>query len=686
MRVPIEWLKQYVTIRLSPKALAERLTMAGIAVTGIEEINGEPVFDLEVTPNRADCLSIIGVAREVAAVTGQRLRLAYSVQRVADSKNLRRAASREPRVTIKIEDRTGCSRYIGRLIERVTVKPSPEWMQRRLIACGARPINNIVDITNYVLLEYGQPVHAFDFSRLSQSTLLVRRAQPNEPITTLDGVARKLSPDTLVIADAARPVAVAGIMGGVGSEVTDRTTTVLLESALFDPILVRRTARKLGLASESSYRFERGVDPAGVETASARAANLICELAGGIQRQGLDVGSAKTARPWISVELSRLNRWLGTRLSAPALRTGLARLSCRVASSGAGETLRVNPPSFRRDLSTEVDIYEEAARLIGYDRIPSTLPAGPLLGGSSETTAQFWRTHSLKCLCASVGLTETINWSLVSEADLARCGYSSAQAVRLANPLSQDHAWFRPGLLIGLLQTVRRNVTRGVSDVAIFEVGAIMPLEEVAERLQLGIALTGFWTQEWQTKIACDFFRLKGLVEALLERLCQGSVEYVPASHAWSEPGQAATLRLGGRPLGSLGQVARSITHALDIEQGVWVAELSVEAMGTVRKSTATIHTPTTVPAVKRDLSLFVDARTPFQDLDRAIRETGAPMATRVMLIDRYTGKQVPSGQCSLTFSIEYRDPSRTLTATEVDAVHERIRQTLATRFRATLR
>jgi len=366
MRVPLEWLKEFVTIRDTPEALAGRLTMAGLEVVGIERVNGEPVLDLEITPNRADCLSILGVAREVAVLTGQRLKLPG--QETGDRRQGKRGRTRLMShvscLKIVIEDRAGCRRYIGRLLEGVRMGSSPAWMQRRLAACGLRPINTVVDITNYVLLETGQPLHAFDFDRLAQGTIVVRRAQATEALTTLDGVRRTLSPEILVIADAETPVAVAGVMGGVGSEVTPTTRRVLLESAWFDPVTVRRAARRLGLASESSYRFERGVDPVGVETASARAGALIRELAGGEEAAVRDVGAKPSPRRAITVEGPRLNRWLGTRLEAPTIRSTLAQLSCRVASSGMSASMQVTPPSFRQDLTQAVDLYEEVARVM----------------------------------------------------------------------------------------------------------------------------------------------------------------------------------------------------------------------------------------------------------------------------------------------------------------------------------
>ncbi len=702
MKVPFEWLKEYVATRLTPEALAERLTMAGLEVTGIEQVDGEPVLEIEVTPNRADCLSIIGVAREAAILTGQTLKLpgeTAAAGRVratgaAPAKGAvrRSRGDRDPRPVIHVEDREGCIRYIGRLIDDVRVGPSPDWMQRRLIACGARPINNVVDVTNYVLLEYGQPLHAFDFDRLAQGTILVRRARSNESITTLDGVRRVLSSDMLVIADAQQAVAVAGVMGGIGSEVTPHTRTLLLESALFDPVMVRRTARKLGLASGSSYRFERGVDPMGVETASARAASLIRELAGGEELAQCDVGSKPLKRTGIIIDAGRASRWLGMPLSPTAIRTVLARLSCHVASSGAESMLHVGVPSFRRDLTQDVDLYEELARTVGYDRIPASLPTVSLAVRLPEETASYQRAQSLRCLCASLGLTEAITWSLISESDLTRCGYAASDAARLSNPLSQDHAYLRPSLLPGMLRVLCHNLSRGQTDVRIFEIGAVVrhdnePETRELERTRLGIMLSGLWFPDWTTtREACSFWVLKGLIQALTGRLCSGPFTMTAARYPWSDAGESAEARVDGRVVGSAGKLSRQVCEAFDAAQEVWFAELSVAALLAVRRSRDAVTPPTAFPPVKRDLSFLVGETTAFEAVKRTITEAGGALASRVELVDRFTGKQVPAGKYSLTFSIEYRDSSRTLTAAEADEVHQRIGRTLVERFGAVLR
>ena len=688
MKIPLEWLKEYVTIRLAPPALAERLTMAGLEVTGIETVGGEPVLNLEITPNRADCLSILGVAREVAAITGQRLKLPkVQGSRLKGQEEHPRTSNLEPRtpILIRIEDRTGCARYIGRLIEGVCIGPAPDWMRRRLSACGIRPINNAVDITNYVLLEHGQPLHAFDADRLAERTILVRRARAGERLSALDGQALKLSADQLVIADAKHPVAIAGVMGGQDSAVTDRTSAVLLESALFDPILVRRTARALGLATESSYRFERGVDPAGVESASRRAASLLCELAGGRQTASADAGAAPAPRKAIVLEPARVSRWLGREVEAAELRAGLVRLGCRVASGGGSPSLRIIPPSGRLDLKEDVDVIEEVARLSGYDRLPATLPMVRLSAGG-EAAGEYRRAQSVKCLCASLGLTEAITWSLVSESALSRCGFDPGASTRVANPLSQDHRYLRPSLLPGLLQALRRNLSHGASSVSLFEVGHVFPPGS-AERTHLGMLVSGWWLRDWRTSQRSDFWVLKGLVETLLERLCRTNARWRSAEMAWGVLGHGAAVESEGRALGNAGQVASRVLQAADIDGEAWFAELSLDAMLAARRLQAPAAAPAAFPPVKRDLSLLVDERVSFAEAARVIRETAGARAARVELIDRFTkGSHVPAGRCSLTFSIDYRDPSRTLTAEEADALHQRITQALVGRCGATLR
>lgn len=685
MRVPVAWLKEYVSIGPSIQALADRLTLAGLEVTGIDTAHGETMLELEITPNRADCLSLIGLAREIGVLTNQRLKMPSGDGASVRGKAKRAVPARVQRASVRIEDAKACPRYLGRLIDDVRVGTSPAWMQKRLLACGIRPINNVVDITNYVLLEFGQPLHAFDFDRLEKSLVAVRRAASGEKLALLDGTTRTLTTDMLVVADGARAVAVAGVMGGQESAVGPQTRSVFLESALFDPVLVRRTARALGLATESSYRFERGVDPQGVDAASRRAAALILEHAGGEELAVFEAGGKPTTRTGIMVDAARASRWIGKPYSPTAIRTTLARLGCQVASSGAGGAMHVGVPSFRRDLTHDVDLFEELARVEGYDQLPSTLPSVPMTVSMSEDTSRYQRLQSVRCLCASVGLIEAVTWSLISEQELTRCGWAAADAVRVTNPLSQDHALVRPSLLPGLLQAARRNLTQGVPGVRLFEVGTVLQRRGV-ERQALGIILGGVWSRDWRVQEAADFVRLKGVLQAVLSRLCDGAVALEPAPQPWAAPSVSLQVTVGGRAVGTAGHVSPAIAHAIDIERDLWYAELFIDELLAVRRRAAEIQAPPAFPPVKRDLSIVVGQDVPFAALHDAVREAASAWAGRIDLIDRFTDKPVPPGKYSLTFSIDYRDPGRTLTAAEVDAVHRRVSDTLAQRFGAALR
>jgi len=568
-------------------------------------------------------------------------------------------------------------------------------MQRRLIACGARPINNVVDITNYVLLECGQPLHTFDFERLAEGMIVVRRARAGERITTLDGETRTLSAEMLVIADAAQAIAVAGVMGGAESEVTRETRTILLESALFDPVAVRRTARTLGLSSESSYRFERGVDPAGVEAASARAGALITELAEGEEAGVVEAGAKPLKRTGIVVEAERISRWLGMELSPTAIRTSLARLSCQVATVGTGSTLHVGVPSFRADLTQDVDLAEELARLSGYDRVPTAIPRLPIAGAALSGPSPHEQVQALKRLCASLGLCEIITWALIPEAD-------AAGAVRLSNPLSQEQAVLRPHLAAGMLRVVARNLAQGAEGVRVFELGGCFePADAPAgpfppapggatgprEVARLGLAIAGTWQRDWQGRWEADLVLLKGLVEGLVGRRCRRPVEAERAASDWMERGEQMALRVDGTALGCAGRIGLRACEAFGIDAPVWYAELSVDTLLRHGASaTARASPPPAFPPVKRDLSVVVMDATPFAAVRDAIREVGGALASRIELIDRYTGAQTPPGTHSLTFSIAYRHAERTLTSEEVEVLHRRIGEALVSRLGAQLR
>lgn len=692
MRVPLEWLKEFVTVRLAPEALAERLTMAGLEVTGLARVEGELVLDLEITPNRADCLSIIGVAREVAAITGQHLKLpvAQGSRLEARGKNVQPPASslqHRASLKIRIDDRKGCRRYIGRRIEGVRIGPSPAWMQQRLAACGIRAINNIVDITNYVLLEWGQPLHAFDYRLLRGETVVARRAKDKEQILALDGNNYFFWPGALVIADRDRPIAIAGVMGGQETAVNEHTTHILLESAWFDPVTVRRTARTFGLSTESSYRFERGVDLLGVDAASRRAAGLITQLAGGHETAVRDVGTSRPPSVAVSLESARLSDWLGAPIP-PAKVSGILQvLGCRVRRHTSG--WRVQTPSFRRDIRQDVDLIEEVARIWGYERLPSSIPQASVLAQPSATTS-YTRVSNLKSACVGLGLSEVITWALISEPELAKLGVAEG-SVSLANPLSRDHVILRPTLVGGLLQVAARNLAQGASGVRCFELGKVFefPREDrggVREELHLGLLLAGSWERSWQGTQASDLFRLKGIAEQLSQRMTGQSLRAEPVSVRWAEPGRSMRVWMGAQRLGDIGQVARRVCDAYDCDAPVWIAELEAAAFLGAPREDVQAAVPSAFPPVKRDVSFLVDRQVAYAEVDTLIRSVGSPLAAGVSLIDRYTGPTIPSTKHSLTFAIEYRDPSRTLTAEEVDRLHQRIIHALTERFRIQLR
>ena len=674
MKVPYRWLTEYVDVRHSPERLAQQLTMAGSEVTGIATVEDDAVLELEITPNRPDCLSVIGIAREVAALTGRKLRLPVVPRSPVSTA---RPAAHPATLKIRIADIKGCPRYIGRLIEGVHVGPSPAWLAQRLRACGVRPVNNIVDITNYVLWETGQPLHAFDADRLAGGQIVVRRAAAGERLVTIDGKERALDGDVLVIADSRSPVAVAGVMGGRATEVTEQTTRILLESAVFDPLLVRRGARRLGLCSDSSYRFERGIDPAGVDFASARAAHLIAQLAQGHETVVQDVGRKPAPPRAITVRPERLQQWLGTALPPTTMRESLERLGCRVTTY-LTKPWSVQPPSFRRDLVREVDVLEEVARLAGYDRLPARLPQITLT--LPEAPALQRRVDALTCeTMTAAGFDEAVTYRLLSQALIERSGLPVASLVRVSNPLTQEQECLRPSLWPGLLQAAAVNLHRGAAGVRLFELGGVYHREgdRVATVPCVSVLAAGLWDRPWtQGKIASGLPHVQGAVDALLSRLGISGVHVQPAPTGegpWSAEAAWGAFLLDGQTVGGCGEVRRSVAEAFDVKERVWVAELWLDRVLPQVQLTRTYQPLPRHPAIRRDIALIVEPQVTHQAISTVMWRVGRPLVTRIELFDRYHGNQVPAGHHGLAYSLEYRHPERTLTDAEVDAVHAAI-------------
>ncbi len=684
-----EWLGDYVDLPADPEELARRLTGAGLAVEGIEETaDSDTVLDVDVTTNRVDAMNHLGLAREVAVLGGHELAVPeVSLDEAPEP------TSGAVRVTIEAPEL--CSRYAARVIRGVTVGPSPEWLARRLRAIGLRPINNVVDVTNYVLRETGQPLHGFDLAKVSEGRIQVREARPGERLVTLDGEERKLAAGMLVIADAQRPVALAGVMGGAASEVTGATRDVLIESAWFAPGSVRATAKALGMHTDASHRFERGVDPELQAWAARRAAALIAELAGGTVLAGtvdeLAPGfEARHARPAILLDLDRLDAFGGVEVPDGKPSEWLRGLGFEVEPA-AERTLSVTVPSWRLgDVSEAADLYEEVLRIHGYDPIPSTLPA---LGepDSPPTPRQILRGRVRRLLAAS-GFAEAIDYAFYSAEDEAAFpalgeGAGDEAPVLLANPLSELYATMRRSLLPGLLASARFNTRRGAGAVRLFELGTVFGRSadgSVVEREGLGLVCGGVLGTPWEGMEELDLFHLKGVLEALAEDagLAPGAprgLEARPARIAGLGEGAAAELLVDGRRRGVLGRVAGG-EEAFPL----WVAELELAALEVSAdelEAARQVEPPPRLPGIEVDLTLTHSLDVPWAEIDAAIREAAAPELARFGLKDRYRGEGVPAGAVNTTIAFLYHGGERQLTQDEVNARQQALSARLEERF-----
>ncbi len=651
----------------------------------------DTILEIEVTPNRGDWASMIGVARELAAWFGREFRVPRAVPGEGSQPV-------QALTSVTIEDPEGCPRYIARVIEGVKVGPSPDWMARRLTAAGMRPINNVVDVTNYVLMETGHPLHAFDYDRLAENRIVVRRARSGEQITTLDGERRNLTPDMLVIADARCPQAVAGIMGGADSEVTENSTRILLESAVFQPSLIRRTAKNLGLVTEAAQHFQQGADWNMAEYAINRAADLILQLAGGTLAAGLWDAAPNPPAP-VSVRLrhDRVASFLGVEMPVDAQRKTLELLGFTPeAQDDCSTTFRV--PSWRvHDVSMETDLLEELARFYGYDRLPETLP--PVRANAMVFAPYDEPQEKVRRFLADRGLTEVFNWTFSSPALVERAGLpeSFAQLVRLSNPLTENHVGMRTSLIPGLLSVAERNARRGAPGLAVFELGPVFHLPaggEVTpdtlpdEPPALAVLLGGSTPQHWNIPARnYDLYDLKGIVESLAAWL-RVDLRFRPVENPWPlfVPGQAAELLLRDQVVGRAGQVSGRVIRAFDLPFDCCVAELDLRAIFDVPSDLPQFQELPAFPPSTRDLAVLVDRSLPAGDLLEAVREKGGAILRDAKIFDVYTGKQVAPDRKSVAISLVFQSPERTLTDADTQQAFDRIVKHLERKFQATLR
>lgn len=645
------------------------------------------VFELGVTPNRPDCLSIIGVAREVAGLSGGRLkRPVFDLKETGPDIN--------ELTSIDILDPDHCPRYAARVILDVKVGPSPFWLADRLYAAGVRPINNIVDITNFVLMEVGQPQHAFDMDTLDERRIVVKTADEGDRFVTLDGVERIMTPDMLMICDGKKSVGLAGVMGGLNSEIVNETKDVLLESAYFNPVTTRRTSKTLGLSTDASFRFERGTDPEICAWAADRAAALMAELAGGTIARGIIDNYPKPHKKRIiPFSPAKCNAFLGTDIGHKRMVAGLAGIELEV--SGSGEVLNVEPPSFRVDLERAVDIYEEVARLIGFYQIPATIPAARDEAWSEEPSRPL-RTE-IRDRLEGMGLSEVVNYSFIEEGFCDRLNLPDdderRNTVRIINPLSEDQALMRTTLVPGLLDTARRNNSHGVQDVEIYEIGMTFFHRENEdlpdERPAIGGLITGNSSDiSWRQKPeSVDFYDVKGYVEDLLEGLGVPMPAFERAGlPAYYDRSASARLGIMGQALGCLGRIDDKVAKAFGLRQDAYVFELDMNAILALRKERPRFTQLPRFPFVDRDLAIVLDRETESARVLDYILGMGEDFLTEATIFDAYEGKQLGENKKSLAFRLLYRSKERTLTDEEVNAVHERITARVLKEFSATLR
>lgn len=667
MNVSYKWLKELIDFDFSPEELAERLTFAGLEVERMTPVGDDWCIELELTSNRPDCLSIIGVAREIGVMCAGELRIPdFSVKTSGDD-----TASF---TSVEILDPDLCPRYTAQIIRDVKIKESPDWLKEKLEAIGVRPVNNVVDVTNYVTMEFGQPLHAFDYDKLSENRIVVRRAKPGESITAINGKSYHLTEDMLAICDAREPVAIAGVMGGLFSEVTERTTDILLESAYFDPVSVRRTSRQLMLESAASYRFERGVDPEFVLPASLRAARLILELAEGtLAPAPVDAGSQQTASGTATVRFARIPRIIGYEVNPERVAEILSSLGLRTTEKNT-ESLTVDIPPRRRDISREVDLIEEILRHEGIDKVPFTGIA------VSEVRPEPKQKFLLKTReqMRGFGFYELLTDSFVTDDEMGSlCFFAADEPVRVRNPVTAEKPTLRRSLLPNMLGAYRSCLSTGENPAGMFEASVVY--------------LPGTGKLPNEKHVLCfvtpgNYLTAKGILEALCESVRASEVSYAGFTHAAFASDRASTANISGTPLAFLGELSSAAARHFDIESSCAVCEIDLDLLYSSLKGEASFTPIPRYPKVLRDMAIVIGEDILWQDIRAEILGLPIPLLAKIEMFDIYHGRQLPAGKKSVAFSLEFQSAERTLTGEEVDKLVSGIASHLEKRFDATLR
>ena len=686
MLISYNWQRELTGTALSPQEMRERLTNVGLTVDSVEERSDDYVLDVEVASNRGDCLSHIGIARELAVIEKSKIQNPKSKIENSKGKTSEFAA-------VEILDPDLCPRYAARVIRGVKIGPSPEWLVKRLEVLGQRPINNVADITNYVLHEFGQPLHAFDLAKLGQNRIVVRRAASGDSIKTLDGVERKLDPDMLVIADATRPVAVAGVMGGEESEISNVTQDVLIESAWFNPSSVRRTAKLLGLHTEASHRFERGVDPEGVLTAQERCVALICEIAGGVASEDvLDKYPAPFSAKTAELRPERVAAITGVHVDRAEMVRILTALGFELQKNTPGQ-LSFKVPTWRHDVAIEEDLVEEVLRHTGFDQIKTELPPASLAG---EYHSSERRKRALRKAMTALGFDEAISLSfteMTEEIELIPelAGRAPAPVV-LTNPIIEEASRMRQTLLPGLLNSIRHNLNHGNRDLSLFETGRVFgiikPGELPLEREAFALVSTGGAVQanRAQTERELDFFDLKGALESAVAAMNLPAPDFEMATIKHLRPGQSAAVSMKGTRVGSIGRLAESLAGSYKFRQPVFVAEVDLTTLIESDELPVLYSPLPRFPSIVRDVSLLVDRRVTVGELLSAARDAKAERFIGAHFVGAYGGKGIADDKRSVTLRFEYRADDRTLRDEEVDEIHWPLVESLKAKFGAEVR
>lgn len=711
MRVPYSWLMEYLQADISAEDLAQALTMGGLEVEEVQQWTSEDgtasdqVLLTKVTANRGDLLSMIGVARHAAAVLGAAWRLPdIPWNRVAEPASGRTAVT-DGRVTIELADPTGCPRYSGLLMEGLTMRPAPRWLAHRLEAAGMRPLSHVVDCTNYVMLELGQPLHAFDYDRLRDGHIIVRRARAGERLETLDRQERELTPEDLLITDPAGPIALAGVMGGSSTEVGPHTTRVLMESAHFDPTSIRKTSLRLGLTSEASYRFERHVDPNGTLRAIARVTDLILATCGGeVVGRALDACAQDFSPRRLLLRPARCNAVLGTNLSAEEMARCLRAIDCSVSITPEG--LEVEVPRLRWDIEREVDLIEEVIIVHGYDKLPLTVPGR--LSQSGVLTRRQKQVRLVGEVLRQCGLNETLSFSVFGPGALDRLGLPAEAPERnmlaLSNPMIDTQTHMRTTLLPAMLEACETNVRQRVTDVALYEINKVFvprpgePLPEEPLRVA-GVLMGSMATSDWKSTLdrgqvsggpqEPDFYTVKGIVQQVCDALGVTGTSFARAHHPAFHPGRCAHLLLAGESIGVLGELSAEVQQRYDLPARAYLFELDLEPLLAAACEYKPYRPLPRFPTLLRDLAFVCpdDAAHDAATLEELIRDAGGEYLRDVAAFDLFVNaERLGAGMKNLAYRLTFRADDRTLTDTEVDALIEQIKRTVTSKTQARFR